>query len=191
MTRASVVSIASANAPPSKLGLTLSQSGVVNAAISSALRKICGEKPWVYLMEKFGLSDGGARKKYQNARDFDPDEIGLLLWEPDGFLVLAAVMEAIAKHTGRPPPLWWRFCRPLLKSYDWQRMADMATREITKELRKAVENGRDIQQAIDHGRTALMVQDEEFYGPALEMERVARSGPAYRAVAAGRKTGRR
>jgi hypothetical protein len=162
MTIATLAFVEKANRPTSNLGSRSPQSGDVNKQISEVVKTLRDIKPWSYLVDVFGVSDGAARKKVNLEREYSPNEIALLLRSEDGFAFLSEIMSKAPR-----PPLWWRICRPLMASTDAARLQQRALRIAQRTLKEALNADADLTATLARGQAALMLHDEEFYGARL------------------------
>jgi hypothetical protein len=174
----------SANRPPAKTGSRPNKMGSVNSLTIEHVKKIFGVKPWGPLARLLGVDDRTAQHRVYGTRSFDSDELAVLLWQENGFQLLTAIMEKAPRK-----PLWWRICRPLMRTAELDRARLLERREVEAMLVEALGNDAKHAAAIEAGRSALALQDSEFYRPhaAAVLAAARPQGSALAPVKRGRR----
>jgi hypothetical protein len=87
-------------------------------------------------------------------------------------------------------PLWWRICRPLMDVADIERMQLHAKRRLQAAVTGALGHDAQLAAGIEQGRTALALQDQDFYLAHAEAVRTVTRAPVRGNVAAATKRGK-
>jgi hypothetical protein len=163
MATASSTIALSANRHPAKTGSAANKTGSVQELIREHVKKIFGVKPWGPLASFLGIEDRTAQHRVHGSRAIDCDELAKVLWREDGWKLFAAVMEAAPRK-----PLWWKICRPLMRTAEMEKARLADRRELQEMLTEALGNDARFAADLQAGRSAFALQDQNFYGAHAE-----------------------
>jgi hypothetical protein len=152
-----------ANSPLANSGSGPNKTGSVQTLIIEHVKAIFGVKPWGPLAEYLGIEDRTAQHRVYGTRAFDCDETAKLLWREDGWHLFVAIMEAAPRK-----PLWWKICRPLMRTAEMERAQLIQRRELQALLTEALGNDAKLAADIQAGRAAIARQDADFVEPHAE-----------------------
>jgi hypothetical protein len=161
------------------------ETGSIQGIVLSFVKGLWPQKTWAALMGVLGVGERVAKHRVAGTREFSADDMAHLLWQEDGFFLLAAVMDAAPRK-----PMWWRLCRPLMQVADVERMQLAARKKLKAAVTEAIDDDHRLAGQVEGSRTAFALQDEEFYRPHLEAF-VASARVQGRAVAAPKRRGGR
>lgn len=161
---ATVLAIASGKA---KIGSAVSGiknagTGNTHAALIQTAKAISPVKTWGYLAGLLQIRDRVAKHRVAGTRTITADEIAALLRSEHGIHFLVAIMDDAR-------PKWWRTLLRMgvLGGIERRRESDLQL------LRKVAHVANETAAELP---AALMVQDEEFYGPVFDaLDAVARA----------------
>lgn len=153
---------AKANGGGAETGIRNAGSGSTSRALVEMAKAISPVKTWGYLADLLKLRERTAKHRASRTRRLKDDEIAALLRSEDGIHFLVAIMDDAR-------PKWWRTMLKMgvLGGIEARREADL-------KLLRSVAHVSD--QTAAELPAALMVQDEEFYGPVFAaLDAVARA----------------
>jgi hypothetical protein len=162
-------------------GIGNAETGSIQGIVLSFVKGLWPQKTWAALIGVLGVGERVAKHRVAGTREFSADDMARLLWQEDGFFLLAAVMEAAPRR-----PVWWRMCRPLMDLADVERMQVAARKKLKAAVTEAIDDDQRLAGQVEGSRTAFALQDEEFYRPHLEAF-VASARVQGRAVAAPKR----
>lgn len=159
-TRLAIVG-ARANSGSAVSGINSAQSGNTSSALVAVAKSLSPVKTWGYLAELLRLKERAAKHRAAHTRRLSDDDIANLLRSEDGIHFLVAIMD-------KARPKWWRTFLKMgvLGGIERRREADL-------QLLRNVANVSN--QTAAELPAALLLQDEEFFGPVFEaLDAVAR-----------------
>lgn len=156
-------------------GINRPGAGTIQPVLIATAKAIFPVKTWAYLARLLGLSERVAKHRIACTRAITADEVVALLRSEQGIHYLVAIMDDAR-------PQWWRTLLKMgvLGGIERRREADL------KLMRRVAHVADETAAELP---AALMVQDEEFYGPVFAaLDAVARRPD--RAVGAAKGLGR-
>lgn len=151
----------SANRGSARTGIKNAGSGNTQKRIVETAKNVSLGKTWGYLSELTGLKERVAKHRVSSTRALKPDEIAALLQSEQGIHFLVAIMDDAR-------PAWWRTLlrMGILGGIEARRESDL-------NLLRKVAHVSD--QTAAELPAALLLQDQDFYGPVFEaLDAVAR-----------------
>lgn len=142
-------------------GIKNAGTGNTSVRLITAAKKVSPLKTWGYLADLLHLKTRTAKHRAAHTRRLSDDDIAALLQSDDGIHFLVAIMD-------KARPKWWRMFLKMgvLGGIERRREADL-------QLLRNVAHVSD--QTAAELPAALMVQDEEFFGPVFDaLDAVAR-----------------